>query len=244
MRLFGGAGYESPWDDPRNDSLDEGVWEAGFAYESGGRMSAEFAVGDRSFGQTWRGSLDFDFNTIKMRFSYSETPTTQALQRFRGPDTGDSPSQPTEDLIVAGGTDRFIARRLDWFTSVELSKTTLTLNVFSSDWTDRTNAAGDPLPDENNAGVVVSLNYELGVKTSVRLSGSYSTREITQFVGGNPVGLQEREITRYLAGVDYRLGARTTASLEYRYDDEQPVTASVVGGFKANSVALYVDWAY
>lgn len=242
LRLFGGAGYESPWDEPLNDSLEAKVWELGFAYEGGERFSAEFAAGDRSFGRTWRATVNVKANLGSMVFSYSEDPATQALQRNREPDTRAEDISPSDDLTVPGATDRFIARRLNWLTTLELSKTTLTLNLFNVDRTDRTSATGVPLSDETFAGVILALGYELGSKTNVRLSASFSTREFAPLDSSDQT--DERDITRLLAAVDYQLGARTTATLEYRYNEETPSSSSLIRGYEANSVGLYLDWAY
>jgi uncharacterized protein (PEP-CTERM system associated) len=81
LRLFASGGKESAWDDFEDRSLQDPFWEAGFAYNSGDRIGVEFAIGERSFGDSWRGQLSWKFRRGETRFSYSENPTTMGDDR-------------------------------------------------------------------------------------------------------------------------------------------------------------------
>lgn len=73
----------------------------------------EVALGDRSFGSSWRGKLDYDFDCGNTGLSYNETPTTSANDRFSGVGLLD-PEQPNDYLFRAGSAERYISKRLEW----------------------------------------------------------------------------------------------------------------------------------
>ena len=83
-RVFGAGGKESAWDNPFDPALADPFWEAGFAHSAGENLSAEFAVGERSFGSSWRGNLDYTFRRGITSLSYDESPTTTGFNRGGG----------------------------------------------------------------------------------------------------------------------------------------------------------------
>ena len=83
-RVFGAGGKESSWDNPFDPAMDDSFWEAGFAYSPSEKLSAEFAAGERSFGSSWRGRLDYTFRRGSTSLSYDESPTTTGFDRIGG----------------------------------------------------------------------------------------------------------------------------------------------------------------
>ena len=228
-RLFAAGGKESAWDQPLDPKMEGDLWEAGFSHQLGERLSAEFAAGERSFGGSWRGNLDFRFRRGNMTLSYSETPTTEGQNRFRR-GAFDGPEVPDDFLSRPGSTERFIAKRLQWTLNLELRRTGFALSLFDSDRTERTTAEGSPLGDESQRGANLLISYELGPRTDLRLGGSWAERELQD--SGT------RDLLRASIGADYRLGQRTLLALTYDYADEDGESAFVIRDYVANTVSL------
>ncbi|HET6629006.1 MAG TPA: TIGR03016 family PEP-CTERM system-associated outer membrane protein [Woeseiaceae bacterium] len=228
-RIFGAAGKESAWDDPLDPKMEDDVWEAGFSQQVGERLSAEFAAGERSFGGSWRGNLDFRFKRGSTTLSYAETPTTEGQNRFRR-GAFDGPEVPEDFLSRPGSTNRYIAKRLEWTLNVELRRTGLTLSLFDAERAERTTAEGTPLGDESQRGANLVISYKLGPRTDLRLGGSWAERELEDGASG--------EILRGTFGADYRLGQRTSLALTYDYAEEDGESAFSIRDYVANTVSL------
>ena len=76
-RILAAGGKESSWLNPFDPSMEDTFWEAGFEHLAGENLVVELAAGERSFGSTWRGKLDYKFRKGKTSLSYNESPTTQ-----------------------------------------------------------------------------------------------------------------------------------------------------------------------
>jgi hypothetical protein len=230
LRLFGTGGRESAWDDPLNPELTDPFWEAGFAYGNGERLNLEFAAGERTFGSSWRGSVDFNFRRGSLNLSYAETPTTQSFNQYRMFELQDADS--FEDFLSRpGSAERFISKSMQASLSIELSRSSLTFAAFNTDRSDRTSASGDALPDETQRGVNVAFSYQLGAKTDLRAGASWAEREFGPNDG-------PRVLIRGTLAADHRLGARTTLSLEYEYAEEDPKDGGSGLDYVANTATL------
>lgn len=230
-RLFVAAGKESAWDQPLDPKLEDDLWEAGFAQRIGEKLSAEFAVGERSFGSSWRGDLELQFNRGSMVFSYAETPTTQG--RIRYPlDALNDPEIPPDDLLGRpGSTQRFIRNRLQWTLILESRRSGLTFTLYDEERTERTEADGTPLGDEAQRGASLNASFQVGVRTILRVGGYLVDREVQS---GNA-----SQLLRAWIGGEYRLGNRTTLSLEYDYTEQDAESQlPIQGEYVANTVSL------
>ena len=233
-RLFGAGGQESAWDQPLDPKMEDGFWEAGVSHQVGERLSAEFAVGERTFGSSWRGDLDFQFRHGSTSLSYSEMPTTAGRTGF-GFGAFDPPVNPDDLLTRPGSTERFILKRLQWTLNVDLRRSGLSLYLYDSDRTDRTEADGTPLADEAQRGANLELRYRLGPRTDLRAGGSWLERK-RQDSGTS-------ELMRASFGADYRLGQYTTLALTYAYTEEDGESLVTFRDYVANTVSLYVTRA-
>jgi hypothetical protein len=230
LRLFGSGGRESAWDDPLNPELADPFWEAGFAYGDAERLSLEFAAGERSFGPSWRGSVDYNFRRGSINLSYTESPTTQSFNQFRTFAAEDA--DPLDDYLSRpGSAERYVNKSLQARVSIEFSRSSLTLGAFSTERSDRTTPSGEALPDEDQRGVDIALSYQLGAKTDLRASGSWAEREFGVDAG-------PRVLIRASAAADYRLGARTTVSLASDYAKEDQKERGSGRDYFANTVTL------
>ena len=233
-RLFAAGGQESAWDQPLDPAMEDGFWEAGFSHQIGERLSAEFAAGERSFGSSWRGDLDFTFRRGAMSLSYSETPTTEGRMAF-GRGGFDAPVIPDDFLTDPGSTERFILKRLQWTLDLQLRRSGVSFYVFDDDRTDRTEADGTPVADESQRGANLELRYRLGPRTDLRLNGGLLERERE--------GAGTSELLRGTFAADYRLGQRTTLTFSYMYA-EADGESLFARNYVANTVSLFVTRAF
>ncbi len=229
MRVFVTGGQESAWDQPLDPTLEYTLWEAGLAYESGERLSFEFAAGERTFGNSFRGNFQLTFRRGSMALSYQQSPTTDNRNPFLFGGLL-APDDVGNLLSVPGSARRFIQERLNWSLRVELQRTSVTLSLFDEDRSDLTTAEGVPLLDQSQRGASIAVRYRLGAKTTARIGGSFAERE---FGGQGP-----SDLLRGSVGVDYRLGAKTDLSLSYDYADEDGETGGFARDYTANTVSL------
>jgi hypothetical protein len=229
LRVFGSTGLESPWLIPDDDSLSEDTIEAGFAYDDGDRISAEFAVGDRSYGETWRGSLTAKFLRGNMRFSYREMPNSEGRTRYTSGSFETDPI-PEDGLATPGGTERFISKRYDWRLTLELRRTRLYFNIFQEDRTNRTDSTGMDLSDQAQVGGQFTATYEAGPRTSLRATAFYADRDFDLD--------DSAEVERYSLALTYRLGAESSIELSHRLNDQVSDDLLSNRNYTANTTSL------
>ena len=234
FRVFGVGGRESQWDDLIDRSPQASFWEAGFAYRAGDRLSAEFAAGERSFGDSLRGSLDFQFRRGNTRLMYVQQPTTQGFNRRRGIPPLD-PENPDDFLTNPGQAERFIVKRFDWSLLLEGRRTSATFLVFDEIREGRTAADGSELPDQKQRGVTVRFAWRAGTRTELVLNGTAVRREIREGA--------EDELFRITGIVNYTLGSRTTLTLQHRYVNQEPRESGTSRIFTANTTSLLITFA-
>jgi uncharacterized protein (PEP-CTERM system associated) len=178
----------------------------GFARELGDRLSAEFAFGERSFGSSRSGALDYDFGRGGTAFGYTETPTTSANDRFSRGDLLE-PSAPNDYLYRPGSVERYISKLLVWSFNLDLQRTTFAISLFDESREERSQADGTPLADDRQAGATLSASWQLGSRTQLYLRGARIERE---FASGEESALSSGAI-----GASYQLGRRTQLALEF-----------------------------
>ncbi len=234
LRLFGSGGKESSWDDPFNPDLEDSFWEAGFAYRSGENMSAEFAAGERSFGTSWRGNLEYAFSRGTTSLSYAESPTTTGFNQSGGRRNVIDPDNLDEFLDVPGAAERYLAKRFDWDLRVNLRRTTFSLAVFDEDRSGRIQADGTPLADQAQRGGSVSLTWQAGARTEFVVAGSIVRRD------AGSAGDSDYRMAGL--GANYRLGQRTQLSLDYAYTEQQPDESGLsFADYKSNVISLFLE---
>lgn len=204
-RLFVVGGKESPWNKPLEYGLEDTLWEAGVARQAGERFRAEFALGDRSFGSSWRGELEYQFPRGTTELSYNETPTTNANDRFSvgGPL---SPQDPDDYLFRAGSAERYISKRLAWSLALEWERYDFAVALYDESRDDRTAVNGLPLADEQQSGANVSAGWQIGPRARLYLR---ALRAASEFASG-----EKHDVASDAVGASYGLGQRMQLSLE------------------------------
>lgn len=213
-RIFGSGGKETAWDDPLDPSMEDSFWEAGFAHAAGDKLSAEFAAGERSFGSSWRGQLDYSFRRGTTSISYSETPTTTGYNRGASRQRVDDPDEFDDFLDQPGSDERYLAERLQWSLNLAFRRSNFRLLAFDEDRTGRVTAGGTLLDDQSQTGVRAGVNRQLGVRTEISFSGAIIDRDT-----GND---QKSKYIDARLDVTYRLGSRSDVSFGYTYAEEDP----------------------
>ena len=231
-RIFGSVGVESEWDNPLDPALEADVWEAGLSYQPSERLSLELAAGERSFGASSRIALAYNTRRGELALSFVQDPTTQGVQRLRVRGPSD-PDLLTDVLTVEGQTQRFISNRVDASWEFRTRRLALQLRVFAEDRTDAATADGTPIPDREQRGLAASVEYQLGARSRVLIRSSRQEFEVDGV---------DRDLTSVNMAMDYRLGARTTVTLNYGYTDQgadDQLNAEFDGIF-ANVISLFV----
>jgi uncharacterized protein (PEP-CTERM system associated) len=234
-RIFASGGKESAWDDPIDRSLQDDFWEAGFAYRNGDKFSAEFAAGERSFGSSWRGQLDYSFRRGELSFSYADTPTTSGLDRYSRGNLLD-PQEPNDFLTQPGIAERYISVRGQASLSFEFRRTTLGFIAYDVYRTGRFSADGTPIGDESQQGVSVLFSWQLGARTELAASGSINSRE-------TELG-DKREFIAGTVNASYQFGSSIGMSLGYNYSEEDPDFGSSGRDYVANVLSLFLTYSF
>ena len=234
-RLFASGGKESAWDQPFDSSLEDTFWEGGFAHDVGESVKVEFAAGERSFGSSWRGDVEYEFRRGSTSFSYNEMPTTIGFDRRglgNGLDTVD-----IEDFLTRPGTaERYLSKRLQWNLDLNFRRTEFGLIVFGEERNDRIQPDGSTLDDQEQTGVRARFAWQAGVRTEFVATGSIVDRE---------TGIDEKS-ENIAAGLDinYRIGNRTRLTLGYSYAEQEPESGTASRDYVSNIVSLFVTYVF
>ena len=204
MRIFAVAGAETAFDNTFESNLDEGFWEAGFQYKPNQRLNLEFAAGERSFGTSLRGNFSYTLRRGEIALTYNEGPVTRGQLAFdRRPIT--NTDNLDNILDRPGRSDRFVQRRGELNTNIELSRSELTLRIFAEQRESRTTAGGIPLDDEEFWGAAIRWSWNVGTRTTLGIGADFSERD--------QAGRRD-EIRRGQVDLTYKLTQRLSVRLE------------------------------
>jgi hypothetical protein len=179
-RLFVAGGSETSFDNYLEPDMDSDFWEAGFQYAPNARINLELAAGDRSYGTSARGNFSYRLRRGELSFTYDEGPYNRSeLMMNRHPLV----SQDNLDGLLdrPGESDRFVRKRGEFHANVELTKSNLSLRIFSESREERTTAIGEPLGDEELTGAAVSWNWRFGSKTTLGIGADIADRNYSGF---------------------------------------------------------------
>jgi hypothetical protein len=232
MRIFGTGGKESAFDDPVDRSLQESFWEAGFAYYFSDDMSAEFATGDRSFGTTYRGTLNYEFRRGTTSLSYLETPMALGFNSSRRRE-GIDPDSQDDFLDQPGEAEYYLSKRFDWRMDLEGRRTTFGLVVFDQKREGRFAANATPLEDQEQRGASGRFSWQAGARTEFT-AGVYFVKRKS--------GSRQDEFRRGTIGANYSVGARTKFSLTYSHTDQRPIGVGTTREYVNDLVSLLVTF--
>jgi len=229
LRMFGSGGKESPWDRPFDPGLEDEFWEVGLTYNLRDRFSAEFARGERSFGDSLRGTLTYAFTRAQTSLTYVERGALQGRNPF-GRRVFELPEGPDDLLTTPGMAERFVQERLEWDITFQLRRTDLTVRVFDEDRLDRVDVDGQPLGDEQQAGLGFDLRLLAGRRTTFIVGGDLLERDTERDIAA------DRTYMTLEIGVEYELGPRTLVRAGYVHlsdeADDQPEF-----GYRANTIS-------
>jgi hypothetical protein len=216
-RWFVAGGKESAWDDPLDPSLEDSFWEVGFARTVAERLSAELAVGDRSFGSSGRAIVNYELARGNTEFSYTETPTTNSADRYLRGGLLD-PTQPPDYLFSPDGVERFIAKRLQWSLGFEFDRAGVQFVVFDESREERSQLDGAALSDETQSGGNIAFTWRFGPRLSMTVGVLRADRDFAE------LGASESSIDS-ISG-DYLLGPRTTLTVRYELWEDRSTTGA------------------
>lgn len=230
-RIFGAGGAETAIDDIEDLSpnLNERFWEAGLQYKPNDRLDFEAAVGKRSFGTSYRLRFDYQLRRGRTTLTYNETPTARGQLP-----TGARPIEDTDNLDNIldrpGQSDRFLQRRAEWTTNVDLNKSNFDLRLFGERRELRSSADGDPLDDEEYYGAAIRWDWDVGVNTNIGLGADLSRRTTDDI---------DDDLRRFSLTAAYNLSQRTSIRAEIMRS-QQDRDESTLGNYTENQYRLYL----
>ena len=210
-RLFVAGGAETSFDDVLSSNMDADFWEAGFQYAPNQRLNLEVAAGDRSYGTSFRGNFSYQLKRGEFALTYNEGPANRSeLLTDRGPITS---SDNLDGLLDrAGESDRFVRKRGEFRANAELSKSDLTVRIFSETRELRSTAEGDILGDEELSGAAVSWSWRFGNKTTLGVGADFARRNQSGF---------DDELRRAEINFNYQLTQKLGLRLEAARFDQK-----------------------
>ena len=216
LRVFVVGGAETSFDDIFTPNMDEDFWEAGFQYKPNQRMNLELAAGDRSYGTSFRGDFSYTLKRGDISITYTEGPSTRGELAFeRRPIT--NTDNLDNILDQPGQSDRFIRRRGEFRTSIELSKSELTLRVFAEEREQRTTADGVALEDERYSGLALRWSWNVGTKTTFGLGTDIGERDQSG---------RRDELLRVNIDLAYNFSERLSVRLEGIHSSQDATTSN------------------
>ena len=198
VRVFASGGVETAFDNPFDSSMDDSFWEAGFQYKPTQRLDLEVAAGERAYGNSYRARLNYDLRRGRTSLTYTERPSTTGGSGLGRRPLID-PDNLDDFLNRPGQSDRFISKRGQWLTTIELAKSDMSLRIFHEERFERTTATGDDVNDEEHRGAAFRWNWNLGVKSTLGFVADYSKRETE---------VRDATLTRFSLDYSYRFTDR------------------------------------
>jgi hypothetical protein len=232
LRLFVEGGSETPYDNFVDSKMDSNFWEAGFQYKPNQRLNLELAAGDRSFGESFRGSFVYVLRRGNLTASYNEIPTTRSDQAFnRRPIT--DPDYLDDWLDLPGESDRYIRNRADISLNIELANSDLIFRIYNELRDLRTTADGTPLPDEEIAGATIRWNWNIASRTTLEIEGDVSERD---------EDARNNELLRARIGMEFEFTPRLTFGGEVVHSAQTSKGSGV--NYSENHIYLYVGASF
>ena len=176
-RVFVLGGAESPYDDFFESKLEDEFWEVGFQYVPSQRLNLELAAGERGYGDSYRARISYQLRRGQTELEYTEEALTRAeIAVDRRPIF--IPDNLDGFLDRPGDFDRFIQKRGQWQTTIELAKSQITLRAFSEERDQRTTDSGLELPDELFYGAAFRWAWQLGVNSTLGMTADIVHSEV------------------------------------------------------------------
>lgn len=198
MRVFVSGGVETAFSSTDDGSLDDDFWEAGFQYVPNQRLDLELAIGERSYGDSYRASLSYDLRRGQTDLIYIEQPTTLGEVLLDYSPIIDT-SNLDDFLNRPGSAERFVRKRGEWITTLELAKSDISIGFFYEERIQRRAADGTELEDEEQLGIALQWAWNLGSRSALGLLADFSSRD-TQTT--------DADLTRFAIDYTYRISQR------------------------------------
>lgn len=220
---------------------DSDFWEAGFRINAGRDSLLELRAGERFFGTSFFGNLQFSGRRFSASVLYRENPTTSALDSLGAPiapfSVEDSaplfPDDPTlEDIVVQPiRAEVYVAKNLQARFEVALART-LFFMTYADEERDfaETNAFLEGIADDQESATL-GADYNIGSQSTLGLAATW-----TRFGFGFTDA--ETEILFATLSVQRQLGQRADLRLSYRHAIQESTSASDFGEYTENAIDL------
>ena len=213
LRIFGSGGKESSFQNFFDPALEDSFWEGGIQYRPNTRLDFEIAVGDRSFGESYRANITYQLRRGQTSLTYTEAPSTRA-------DVGGGRRPLVFTDILDNfldrpeATDNFVRRRGQWMTTMQLNKSNWSLRLYSEERDLRTTEDGDPLDSERHYGGAFRWDWELGSRSTLGIEADAAKRD---------TGVAEGNLRRFAANYTYTFSEKLSVVASLRRTEEDGV---------------------
>jgi uncharacterized protein (PEP-CTERM system associated) len=225
FRLVGFAGGETDVVAGRAiGGLDSEYWEAGFRVNAGPDSVLELRTGERFFGTTYFGNLQYSGRVLSASIVYSESPATSALSDpVSIPGTfGVTESVPMFEDPLPGTAPSFQPVRAEVYISrmttgrVELAGSRSRVYAIFTD-EDREFIDSDEGLDGISDGqteITFGFDYELGPRTNLEIAASWIRYDF-------PVSIGQTDGSRLDLALVRQLGQKTDFRITIRYAEQE-----------------------
>lgn len=221
--------------------LDSDFWEVGFRYGSVQENVIEIRGGERFFGNTYYGNIQYSGQRFTTSVLYRENPTTSALDGLGAPvapfstSTADgafeeAPPVDEIDVLPVRG-EIYISKVLTARIEYATGKTLLFLS-----YSDEERDFGDD-PDtlegvqDRQASTTLGIDYDLGPRTQFGVAAAW-----TRYFYADTT--TETTIATVILSLRREVGRETDLEISYRHALQDTTSASEFGNYTENAIDI------
>jgi hypothetical protein len=134
-------------------------------------------------------------------------------------------------LDEPGESDRFVQKRGEILWTMNLSKSELSLRVFSESREFRTTAEGDPLDDEEYRGISFRWRWRFGTRTSLGIWADFADRNRAEI---------DDKVGRYLLDISYEINRSISVRVEGVRSWQEDSGGRGTPEYTENQIRLYL----
>ncbi|MDJ0710584.1 MAG: TIGR03016 family PEP-CTERM system-associated outer membrane protein [Woeseiaceae bacterium] len=221
--------------------LDSDYWEAGVRINAGQNKSIELRTGERFFGTTYFGNIEFEGRVMTASVTYTENPTTSALD---GPGSAATTftvgeldplfeDDPIADdfLLVPVRAEVYVSKLLRSRIEFAGNRTLFVVTFYDEQREFLEAVDGTVDAEDGQSAITAALRYELGARTALDLSATlakydYVDTDVTT------------DIETVVLSVLRSLGANTDLRLSLRHSDQETDSVSGFDNYTEDAIEL------
>jgi len=242
LRIVALGGLESDLtESTRAGGLDADFWEVGFRVNSGQQNVVEFRAGERFFGNSYFGNIQFAGRRFTTSIVYRENPTTSALDGLGSPvlpfsvEDGEQlfedPVPVDEIEIIPLRAEIYISKQLTarFEFSTGRSMLFLTYSDEERDFGDSEETMERILDRQNS--LRFGFTYDVGPRTELGLTAAWTNYDYAETIA-------ETDVAAIILSARRQLGRGTEMRISYRYATQETTSVTEFGNYVENAIDL------